>query len=312
MRTGYRRENFFLANVGQGSPLAQSPPTPAAYRDNSNYYAQWAEVAWFLRPLNDATGKPIMTTGDLTASPPVPPEPRFALFRRQLLAVPDNTTINTTNRQPANQQLTSPGYVEVSCTADPTAANSLYFNNPLDLTAPVRRYGMLQPTGAMTNPNVLASAGVLVDGANQAVLTQGHADPNAFYPTFGDLGLQALTGSDLVMTDVISFDTKVIDTTIATDFFDLFDPRLYQTNSPYWGQNPAFFNPNNTTSPAPAVFDTWSGQVKPNYYDYSTSIVPGQYTSIPLKIKVKAVQISIRVWDQNTQKTRQVTVVQDL
>jgi len=81
----------------------------------------------------------------------------------------------------------------------------------------------------------------------------------------------------------------------------------------------------------PRVFDTWS-QAKDDVLDYSTptagdpvtplwrSVSPPQNTTIPLyqssttgdKIRIIAVQISIRIWDVNTKQTRQSSVVVDL
>ena len=107
------------------------------------------------------------------------------------------------------------------------------------------------------------------------------------------------------------------------DFVDLFDPsvQVYSLypNSTGTG-NPAFYNavnrPNN-----PAVFDTWSAAVDPNNsaYNYKSWNTPRQPNSIPIylgsdgqPISVRAVQITLRVWDFKTKKTRQVTMVQQV
>ena len=81
----------------------------------------------------------------------------------------------------------------------------------------------------------------------------------------------------------------------ATDFIDV----------PFPSNNPVF---NNLGA---HVFDTWSQAVSPPY-DYSTWNTAGSDKSIPLRIRVRALQITIRIWDLKTERTRQVTVVQDM
>lgn len=52
------------------------------------------------------------------------------------------------------------------------------------------------------------------------------------------------------------------------------------------------------------VFDTWSELPGWN--------AAGTNNSMPLRVRVTAVRITLRLWDTNLQKTRQVTVIQDL
>lgn len=93
------------------------------------------------------------------------------------------------------------------------------------------------------------------------------------YPIFPERGETAqLIGADILLSDVISFNVRILRTGIVlpvaapddTDFVDV---------------------------PAPFIFDT------------ATSPVP---------YKVRAVQVSIRVWDPKTLRARQITIVQDL
>ena len=83
-------------------------------------------------------------------------------------------------------------------------------------------------------------------------------------------------------------------------------------------------NPSFPAATGPYVFDTWS-QERDNWQDY---VGPGptplwaqrnQATSVPLyqnangtKIRLLALQITIRIWDGNTKQTRQSSVVVDL
>jgi hypothetical protein len=59
------------------------------------------------------------------------------------------------------------------------------------------------------------------------------------------------------------------------------------------------------------VLDTWSSAVSPPY-DYSGWKNAGGPTSLPLQIRVLALQITLRVWDAKTQQTRQMTITQDV
>lgn len=40
--------------------------------------------------------------------------------------------------------------------------------------------------------------------------------------------------------------------------------------------------------------------------------IPTQNTNIPLRVRVRAVQIKVRVWDRKTSQTRQITIIQDV
>jgi hypothetical protein len=117
-----------------------------------------------------------------------------------------------------------------------------------------------------------------------------------------------------------------------------FDGRTYSSANGTGGQtfsyntgNPLYSGNNN-----PRVFDTWFGSpdnaTSTNVYDYQTSVgsphgylagteppstpavPPGKPTSatIPLRIRVIALQIKIRIWDRKSQETRQLTFIQDV
>ena len=120
-------------------------------------------------------------------------------------------------------------------------------------------------------------------------------------------------------------------------FVDLFDSQVYLKENATPIANPvvalsALNSPNprftSTANPVPnldgggtlpggpAVFDTWSSLADPNY-DYSNwrpSSTPGANNSktLPLNMRILAVQITLRVWDKNTQQTRQMTFVQSM
>jgi prepilin-type N-terminal cleavage/methylation domain-containing protein len=147
--------------------------------------------------------------------------------------------------------------------------------------------------------------------------------PLPSYPTLAQQGSAALAGSDIQLNDVISFDVRIYDPTVPSNDTDPF-VTLFTAARSYYNGNPAFYNPiNPALNPsAPAVFDTWTsindndGINLTNYSNWSTF---GTLTSIPMwkgagplgtGPSIKAIQITIRLWDYKTNQTRQVTIVQ--
>ena len=83
---GNERGDFFStanANLPANSPLLTTPQFFGTrhYQESGNavYNSQWAEVVYFLQPISDtANGQPL-----------------YALYRRQLLLVPDNSLLTS-------------------------------------------------------------------------------------------------------------------------------------------------------------------------------------------------------------------------
>jgi len=221
--------------------------------------------------------------------------PLYALYRRQRLAVPDPNPATWTKASDAAQAAQYPLVSQVSGV----------FNSPVDLTVPQRRFGMASGVGN--------EAGVLTGGV---------------YPTLAeDFSSGAttidLSGADLILTDVISFDVRILiyDTkgNLEDDFTDLFNSssgKLGTGNSAItqYGNNNTTYSPQQ----APCIFDTWT-QLIDNQVDFSSWATGGTTKSIPLyqasngaKIQIKAIQVIIRCWDYKTLQTRQITVIQDL
>src|SRR5262249_44053191 len=142
-------------------------------------------------------------------------------------------------------------------------------------------------------------------------VTTAGTTPNTYksYPTMAEQsgsGAALPGGDDILLTDVISFEIKVLakgrpSTSVVPEFVPLNDPRLGTiTNT-------------NFSAAGPIVFDTWSRYPTGTYinptYNYSVwdPDAPNSpsATTVPLRIQVLAVQITIRVWDAKTQQTRQ-------
>lgn len=238
----------------------------------ANARSQWAEVAYFLRPTGTTSG----------ASPDA--LPLFSLHRRQrVLYIPGPGQLNLNllgNQLPISM---APQLFDVSTSPDLLNPLVVHFNSPSDLTIPVNRLGML-PSPNLLDPLQLANAGILANNKYPAIIDS---------PT-----LQSYWGIDLALTDVISFEVKI---STGGDFMDLFDPALQSLI-----KNPAFQGPG-----TPKVFDTWTS-ARSLLVDYSNWLLPGTTLSKPLDVQVKAIQISIRIWDPKTLKTRQVTFMQSM
>jgi type II secretory pathway pseudopilin PulG len=300
--TGDRAENFFSVPATAGAP---SPSTvgPVDLQTGNTFNSQIAEVAYFLGP------DPIGSTGT-TRSGGGATLPLFTLFRRQLI-VPnssaDATTLNPTPLQapPTGLSTNYPPqdktFFELSARAASSADQGhLWFNSPYtpcDLTIPERRFGAMQSPGGppMKNSNSYPTLG------DQLTTTDTHA------------------GDDVLLTNVVSFTVHVLVTKLpagstppqpVADFIDLFDLSIASAK----GANSVF----NGLTPAVRVFDTWSSATStspapsPNptydYSDYQTNAVH----KIPFQIRVGAIQIILRVWDVKTERTRQITIVQDM
>jgi hypothetical protein len=61
------------------------------------------------------------------------------------------------------------------------------------------------------------------------------------------------------------------------------------------------------------VFDTWTS-AKNLEYDYSNwnDTAGTDVRAIPVKLRILALRITLRIWDVRTQTTRQITIVQDM
>jgi prepilin-type N-terminal cleavage/methylation domain-containing protein len=298
---GNLERDYFAGFVPDNSPLATLGQFESRYQDGSPVYkSQWAEVAYWLQPaLSASTGGPDTANG----------QPLYTLYRRQLLAVPDNNKPTVAYSAPGNAF----PYLELSAQPGRNDNGNFSFNGPRDLTIPARRFGMSPNAPSATKPF----------GAEYAGLPLGAA-PDYFYPTMGADNTN-FANADVALNDVVSCDVRIL-LAGGTDFVTLFDPSV----AAHSNGNPSFAYAAGTPQ-KPAVFDTWSAATD-DVYDYSARdnyattgattprwALPNTNASVPLyrnaagqAIRIRAIQISIRVWDPKTQLTRQVTLVQDL
>ncbi len=289
-----RRDQYFMTNPQDGGgPTGLNSVSKPDYNvgdPTGMYTSYWAEVTYFLQPQN-----PPQSTGAL---------PLYNLYRRQTLLV----------EPPSGGSMPpmAPGlpYLDLS-------KWSGQFNKPSDATEPVRRFGM----GA-------TAAG---DPSNMKTIAQtiGVNDPSA--------------GGDVLLTDVVNFGIKVlwepvVPGTPNTNKFKSGSANFAGPNAalnpdyPFdhlpGGVNPALYNSSNPST-GYGVFDTWSvnndgtftysggtgnGEDKGNWNGghFGSNPNTASGVTVPLRVRARAIQITLRIWDRKSQQTRQTTVIQDL
>ncbi len=228
--------SFFYANVPLGSPLLSlgtnngeqryQNPNAGANGLNPPYSCPWAEVVFFLQPTGDST-TPDPNTGVSL--------PLYALYMRQRLLVPYNTS---GTQLPYALGGSSATYPEISGVSGAWTSGYLNCNRPFDITEPVRRLGMNSLVFPASGGSVANYSGQFANGSGYTTLTQDTG------------GSAQFAGADLLLTDVLSFEVRVLPQGFS-DFADVFD----MAKSGQWAlNNPAFQN----TATGPMAFDTWS------------------------------------------------------
>ena len=299
--SGKNPDDFYVTAFEQYNPgsdynslvgLFNSGGTLQASKNSQRYdftpgilHSQWAEIAYFTKANNrTANGTPLMD-----------------LYRQQRAILPSNSeanglAISDTMPAPPYPANTSkmPYYENFSCKSN---AGKIYFNSPSDLTM----------------PNYRMASGF----------------PNTLY-----------ANSDLLITDVISFDVRILPDSSLNDFL-----LVSSLSSTFYR-----YNQNSNTQAPPCIFDTWTtgndgtqydlgdfstGVWQPtawdsnniNYTPMGTGVNPA--TLIPIwnhnrsgmagniftpnkGLRINAIQVSIRIWDEKSQKAREFKIIQRL
>ncbi len=193
--------------------------------------------------------------------------PLFSLYRRQRLVLPNTLDANT-NDPVKMTPIPAAAATMYNDLSLLTAGGNLAFNNPSDLAVPDRRLSSYMP------------------------VTDSSGNP---------------TNGDLILTDVLSFEVRVIVLTSAGGPSTPSALHSLPAGSFVDGNNPSFG--------AAKVFDTWTDQASTSpiaNIDYSSWATAGTTISLPLKAQVLALAVTIRVYDFKTEQTRQITIIQDM
>lgn len=317
-------------------------------QDRSLFTSTWAEVTYYLRPYTTSVGTavPNLSTNGSNASVPANAAyRRYALYRRQRLLVDfDDDKERYTAGFPLLPTASSlnGGFLDVSTWETGLGGNRrFFFNTPWNVNNPLRRFGV--PQFVSGGANVAGIPLPMVDRLRSPQERFGDVYNVALPEAAGDLLL-----ADVLNFEIKAL--WEVPVTGGTSPFR-FAVRTPQANNPDYpfdllphgsmsGPRPEPTNP--LSHPRLAnhrVFDTWSRQNSPTgvtpAYNYGDTLPPGPDTggtpatanwnkghfnpptaaipeSIPLRVRIRALQIEIRIWDVKSRQTRQITVIQDV
>jgi type II secretory pathway pseudopilin PulG len=320
---------------GAGTPQGMIDSNIRRFETTSDrVHSDWAEVAYFLGPHNVGVATPV-ADGNTDGKNNPPSLPYFNLYRQQKLVLPsfniegaalplldqnlgiisanpiDNNANLDANLNPKIGILLAKDYFSgLSFHLDNNS--KIEFNKPSDLTVPWKRMGNRTFTGLTANRYL--------------------GKPAVNTPLFSEYTSSTKVNTDIIATNVISFDVKLL-----TD--DQYD---YETLNAILNRAPYSLNPAVGNYLPSLVFDTWTtdqgnaansipkydlGELNtiPNKWQPSTSAsnatIPvwgWKWDSVtnsnrPYKaIQIKAVQISLRIWDQKSNTAKMFVIVQKL
>ena len=278
---------------GAGTPLGMTDSNIRRFESNANLiHSDWAEVAYFLGPHN--AGATPVADGNTDGKNNPPSLPYFNLYRQQKLVLP-SFNISGVTLPVATAAIKE----EISC-----ETSTGTFNKPSDLTVPWKRMG------------------------NRTLNHLG----NRVGPLFSEfVNPSSKVNTDIIATNVISFDVKLL-TDLRYDYEDLttiLSQGSYSAYPPV--SNYALANGN----AAIRVFDTWTtdqGNAANSIpkYDFgfwnnitgkwqpsgntagNNSLIPVWNVTNNTGLNIKAVQISLRIWDQKSNTAKMFVVVQKL
>ena len=278
---------------GAGTPLGMTDSNIRRFESNANLiHSDWAEVAYFLGPHN--AGATPVADGNTDGKNNPPSLPYFNLYRQQKLVLP-SFNISGVTLPVATAAIKE----EISC-----ETSTGTFNKPSDLTVPWKRMG------------------------NRTLNHLG----NRVGPLFSEfVNPSSKVNTDIIATNVISFDVKLL-TDLRYDYEDLttiLSQGSYSAYPPV--SNYALANGN----AAIRVFDTWTtdqGNAANSIpkYDFgfwnnitgkwqpsgntagNNSLIQVWNVANNTGLNIKAVQISLRIWDQKSNTAKMFVVVQKL
>jgi len=249
-------------------------------------HCKWAELAYFIKPNGSVVAK------DSAAIPLRADLPLHDLYRQQRVILPDVFDMNKAGipNVPGVPFNLFSHYVD-------STTNKVVFNQPADVTAPWKRFGN-RGAAPSALPNFKA-----------------FADPTGL----NDVG----NNSDLLLTNVISFDVRIINDS-NLDFL-----HLYESGSGALVGYTNYNAPYADTFNSKVVFDTWtmerSQDPTKNYDLGDLSTSKWQPTAfggvsnykVPFwngatGIKINAIQITIRVWDDKSSQARDFVLIQKI
>ena len=295
-------------------------------KDSSLIHSDWAEVAYFLGPhtdpkvtLNDA----VITPDGYTDGKAGPALPYYNLYRQQRLVLPSCNIAGVVLPQAGSNE-------EISC-----ELGTFSFNKPSDLTVPWKRMIYRTNIDNTPPPPMAPSVGLNPVTYPNHYLGKPYSIPvplpsssvKRLLPLFSEFpNTSTKVNTDIIATNVISFDVKLL-----TD--NQYD---YQSLSTILGAA-GFYNAHVPVGNygSPRVFDTWTtdqGNAANSIpkYDFgfwnnitgkwqpsgntagNNSLIQVWNVTNNTGLNIKAVQISLRIWDQKSNTAKMFVIVQKL
>jgi hypothetical protein len=244
--------------------------------------SRWAEVVYFIRPNG------LLTTADSSSGQQQLMV--YTLYRRQrLLAANQGASIYESAGGPPGSIVAQPiDYPDLSWSrVIPSSPAQDRLNTPADISTPANRLGgSSDPTAVPLYPSPPLPPQTPPDSPSPS--WTAHSTPGLPFPyripaTNSSGGASLRYGTDVLLNNVLSFQVLAMTNPVLP---------YSATTSPYT------FGPG-TGWPLPWTFDTATPQ----------TVMVG---TTPTVIRMRAVQIKLRVYDLKNKVTRQITVTQDL
>jgi len=335
--SGERRDQFFTTRHNVTGLNNWNTPNYTVSEDPTVFTSTWADVSYFVLPLLDDRGQPVTTPGGAQL---------YALYRRvKLLYDPAPGTVPPVVVAPGD-----PNFAGLSFWRRSNGGGRAELNTPSSVTAPIRRFGAdqntfagLQVYGALAGDTSLAPSkdvyGPASDVAGTDLLLANVTDfeikaqwdvPKAadlavFAPFYAALAAQMAVRAGTAVDYPFDVPPSV---NPHQQTFSVFDTWSSQEDTT--GPSPAYSygrpivssasgtgvvlqtgpGPNRTTGRYDANnrnLANWNAGHFVTHVDKNL-----EKESMPLRVRIKAVQIKIRIWDQKSQQSRQITLVQDL
>jgi len=324
---------------------------PAYYRDGLSFSSKWAQVSYFMRSTGQFT-KTTPYNPRSAANQQQGGVPLFDLCRRVQLLMPlVSAQLDGTN-PPSNLITNSNQNPDLSADINNALLvregwnTSFSANVPPSVDQPQYRFGQFgTPAGFPYKiPDNLGLPNPMVRRRPPAIGDPGEYDPPQFLNRRGDdvllsdvlsFEIKAVwaypTGNNIFTTGPSQGGPLAFQPFPANDWalpgigpYPNADAPFDFLPMPKWGNplpNP-FINPSNPSfvivpnQLSYRVFDTWSRAPGTGYSQLINGnpawSVNGTPFTVPLKIRIKTLQIRIRIWDRKSEQAREITIVQDV
>lgn len=325
---------------------------PSDYRENvtgtdSYFTTRWGEVAYFLVPTGEfTTGNQVPRFTLHRRVKAVVPPPGSGVPPGNIPATPLTTPTMASPSPEMSVRNVLPQLPGTTPPNDP--APGPYYNRPGTLTQPrFRSYMRAAPNTVNSyTGHTPMLAGLMENTAPNRQFWTSNRYPALADDLVGGVGNRD-AGNDILLHDVISFEIKawwdppnfVPGGGLTAAEVQSLQPRLVynygtivaNTDYPFdylpFSTKNAYFANQPLNVPLARVFDTWSnngpyGRLTPPgpsgpggvpEWQRTDSVIPVQTSArLPIPIRIKALQIRIRIWDPKSEQTRQITIVQDM